>query len=180
MHRHRLPHGGGGGGADGGSSLYLQQPTTLVTVLDRLGEGEPLGHSQGRAPNPTRPHGSAVGAPDRLRVGLPAVGAPSHRLSSRAGMDLRDSLIHQVLIPPATGVRNDKAALPLLDHAAPSISSLRWVLWGELPSLLWTKDQNSSISSSESSRSSTNTSVSASACSAASTRASDLWSRTLV
>ena len=96
-----------------------------------------------------------------------AVGAPSHRLSSRAGMDLRDSLIHQVLIPPATGVRNDKAALPLLDHAAPSISSLRWVLWGELPILLWTKDQNSSISSSESLRSCTNTSVSASACSAA-------------
>jgi hypothetical protein len=48
---HRLAHGGGGG-ADGGSSLYLQQPTTLVTVLDRLGEGEPLGHSQGRTPNP--------------------------------------------------------------------------------------------------------------------------------
>jgi hypothetical protein len=144
MHRHRLPHGGGG--TDGGSSLYLQQPTTLVTVLDRLGEGEPLGHDQGRAPNPARPHGSAVGAPDSLCAGLPAMGAPSHRLPSTAGMDLRESLIHQILIPPAIGVRNDKAALPLLDHAAPSISSLRWVLWGELPILLWTKDQNSSIS----------------------------------
>src|SRR5215208_4572123 len=74
MHRHRLAHGGGGGGggADGGSSLYLQQPTTLITMLDRLGEGEPLGHDQGRAPNPARPQGSAVGAPDSLCVGLPA------------------------------------------------------------------------------------------------------------
>ena len=95
-------------------------------------------------------------------------------------MDLRDSLIHQILIPPAIGVGNNEAALPLLDHAAPSISSLRWVLCGELAILLWTKDQNSSISSVESSRSRTNTSVSASACSAASTRASELWSRTLV
>ena len=53
---------------------------------------------------PGRPQRMAVGASDHLRVGPPAVGAPAHRLSPRAGMDLRDSLTPQGLLTSAAGV----------------------------------------------------------------------------
>ena len=132
VYRRRL----GRGGADGGSSLYFQQPAMLVVVFDGLGEGEPLGNNQGRAPDPARPRRAAVDAPDRFFVGSPTVGAPPHRLSSRAGMDLRDGFLHQAPIPPATAVSNNKAAPPALYHQAPPIASLRRVFRGELFVLL--------------------------------------------
>lgn len=62
-------------------------------------------------------------------------------------MDLRDGRIHQALIPSATVMTDDEAALAILDQQAPPIAPLWRVLWGELFVLLCTKEQNSSISS---------------------------------
>src|SRR5688500_6607597 len=96
---------------DGGAGFHVQQPPVLIAVLDGLRQGEPFGYTQRWPSGPSRPHRLAVGASDRLRVGPPAVGAPAHRLSPRAGMDLRDSLTRQGLLTSAAGVSDDEKRL---------------------------------------------------------------------
>ena len=136
----------------------------LITMLDRLRQGERLWDHQRRTPPFARQHTLSIGPHQDAPIAVPAIAEPVQLALLGASDCGGHGSLDQVLVQGAGGTGDDEATIPVLDQAAPALSFVRLV---NCPLFFCTNDQNSSISTWFKCRSLASTCVRVSACLAA-------------
>lgn len=126
-----------------GADLYRHEASVLITMLDRLRQGDRLCNDQPRTPPLAGAHWLSIGPQQDAPIAVPAITEPRQRTLvgplDRAGHRSLD----QVLAQGTGGPGDHEATGPVLDQASPAFSLIGLVI---CPLFFCTNDQNSSIS----------------------------------
>ncbi len=99
----------------------------LITMLDRLRQGERLWDHQRRTPPFARQHTLSIGPHQDAPIAVPAIAEPVQLALLGAGDCGGHGSLDQVLVQEAGGTGDDEATVPVLDQAAPALSFVRLV-----------------------------------------------------
>src|SRR5947209_17622927 len=136
----------------------------LITMLDRLRQGDPLWDNQAGTPAFARQHPLAIGPLQDTGIALPSRASPAERALVGALDRAAHGALDQVLVQGTGAAGDDEATVSILYQATPAFSLVRLA---NCPLFFCTNDQNSSISTWLRCRSLASTCVRASAWAAA-------------
>lgn len=130
-------------GPQRGPDLHRQQPSSLITMRDRVRHTERLWDHQTRASPVPCQHWLAGGSLQETARAMPSLAEPAEGALLRPLDGAAHRVLDQLLTQRASGAGDHDATVAVLDQAAPVLSFV-WVL---RCSLFWrTHDQNASMS----------------------------------
>jgi hypothetical protein len=136
----------------------------LITMLDRLRQGDPLWDNQAGTPALARQYPLAIGPLQDTAIAMPARASPAQGALVGALDRAAYGSLDQVLVQGTGAAGDDEATVSILYQATPAFSLVRLA---SCPLFFCTNDQNSSISTWLRCRSLASTCVRASAWAAA-------------